>query len=316
MSDSEYYSGGGEKTVAKTVILKKYLWSYLSIMGKKENWSGPKWYVDTHAGTGFTTEMGVNIPGSALRALNYDFDRYYFYEKNPDHFETLVETLNSETDATLSIRTVPNRSEAMACCDEPYIRIMNMDCNEGVKLLTRESPPNSHWFTFVDPEKFSVEYELMECLCQRENMDILFNFQTTAFFRNTGENASHSHEKVESNLGSEFPTDATPDELVTYYKENVFKDLGWHSASRKMISEGSNEWRYDLIFSSQNGTAMSIMSDIFNGNLKDDVKDEIQDWREKTDVDQTGFETFLRVESHEDGDVETADDQSSLGDFS
>lgn len=126
MSDTEYYSGGGEKTVAKTVILDKYLWSYLSIM--KENWGGEKWYVDTHAGTGFTTEMGVDIPGSALRALSHDFDRYYFYEKDPDHFETLVQTIESETNAEFSMGTVGDRSDPRAYCDDPRICVMNMDC--------------------------------------------------------------------------------------------------------------------------------------------------------------------------------------------
>ena len=51
VSGKDHYSGGGEKTVAKTVILDKYLKAYLDIM--KQNWTGQKWYVDTHAGTGF-----------------------------------------------------------------------------------------------------------------------------------------------------------------------------------------------------------------------------------------------------------------------
>jgi three-Cys-motif partner protein len=158
VSENEYYSGGGEKTVARTVILSKYLTAYLNIM--KKHWSGEKWYVDTHAGTGFTRELGVNIPGSALRALDHDFDRFYFYEKNTGNFETLIETLNAETEASLTkgeVEGIP-----MAYGQDPYVRIMNMNCNQGVKYLVRNGGRNAHWFTFVDPEKLLVERELME----------------------------------------------------------------------------------------------------------------------------------------------------------
>ena len=315
MPQNEYYSGGGEKTVAKTVILDKYLWAYLSIMEK--HWGGEKWYVDTHAGTGFTNEMGVNIPGSTLRALNHNFDRYYFYEKDPDHFDTLVETLEQETGESFHIGTIGNRDDRSAFCEDPRISVANMDCNEGVKFLTRNSGSSSHWFTFVDPEKFSVERELMESLRRRGNMDILFNFQTTAFFRNAGENAEHSHDKVATNLGDHFPIDGTPDDYVNFYKEDVFENFGWKSKSRKMISEGSNEWRYDLIFASQNETAVGIMDDIFDSDLKNDVTEEINDWRDSSEIDQSGLNTFIKIDSHGEDQNNTPDDdeQSCLGDF-
>lgn len=315
MSQNDYYSGGGEKTVAKTVILDKYLKSYLSIM--KKHWGGEKWYVDTHAGTGFTNEMGVNIPGSTLRALDHDFDRYYFYEKEEDHFDLLIETLEQETEASFLHGTVSGGDDRRAYCNDPRISVVNMDCNKGVRFLTRHSNSNSHWFTFVDPEKFSVERELMENLCNRGNMDILFNFQTTAFFRNAGDNAEHSHDKVATNLGDNFPVDGSHDELVNFYKKDVFEELGWKSESRKMVSEGSNEWRYDLIFASQNETAVGIIEDIFNSDLKNDVTNEIRDWRDKSSVDQSGLSTFIRIGSHSDDEEETDTDesQSSLDEF-
>jgi three-Cys-motif partner protein len=312
VSDSEYYSGGGEKTIAKTVILDKYLWSYLKIMDS--NWNGQKWYVGTHGGTGFTHEMDVDIPGSALRALDHGFDRFYFYEKDEDHFETLVETLNEEKNVGLEMGHIKDRGERVARSNDPYVRVMNMDCNEGVRFLTDVAHSNAHWFTFVDPEKFSVERDLMEALCERGNMDILFNFQTTAFFRNTGENAEHAHNKVASNLGIDFPKDAdSPDELVEWYRESIYDELGWYSDARAMISSGNNGWRYDLIFASQNGTAMKIMDDIFNGDIQNDVTNEIVTWRKQRGNGQEGLEGFIHVETPADNVTE--DGQSSFDDF-
>lgn len=310
MSGKDHYSGGGEKTVAKTVILDKYLKAYLGIM--KQNWTGQKWYVDTHAGTGFTRELGVNIPGSALRALDHDFDRFYLYEKNPDSFEKLIDTLNEETNASLTRGELPGEDIPMAHSQDPYIRIMNMNCNEGVKYLIDNGRTNAHWFTFVDPEKLSVERELMEKLCQRGKMDILFNFQTSAFFRNASDNASHSHEKVALNLGEDFPKGGSPDDYVEYYQQKIFAELGWESASRKMESEGANDWRYDLIFASQNRTALSIIEDIYTSDLKNDVQREIREWRAKSDVDQTGFETYVNIPTE---DNSPDDDQTQFDDF-
>ena len=312
MSEKEHYSGGGEKTVAKTVILDKYLKAYLSIMKNPDNWSGQKWYVDTHAGTGFTQELGVKIPGSALRALNHDFDRFYLYEKDPDHFETLVETLNEETEASLT-RGESDEGISMASSESPYIRIMNMNCNEGVEFLVRNGRNNAHWFTFVDPERLSVNRDLMEQLCRRGKMDILLNFQTSAFHRNASESADHSHDKVALNLGEDFPIGGTQDDYVEYYRETVFEEQGWRSESRRMESEGDNDWRYDLIFASQNSTALSIIEDIYTSDLKNDVSQEIREWRAESDADQRGLGSYVRIPAANDGPED--DDQTRLLDY-
>lgn len=310
MSEPEYYSGGGEKTIAKTVILDKYLGAYLAIM--KKNWRDEKWYVDTHAGTGFTRELGVNIPGSALRALGHDFDRFYLYEKDPDRFETLVDTLDDNTDASLSRGEVKDTGDPMASSDDPCVRVFNMDCNEGVKWLVDKARSNVHWFTFVDPEKLTLERELIDELCARENMDILLNFQTSAFHRNARDSAGHSLEKVALNLGEDFPMEGTPDEYVEWYEQEVFGEIGWKSASRPMVSEGDNAWRYDLIFASKNGTALGIIEDIYTSDLNNDVMKEIREWREKSDADQKGIESFVHIPT---GDSESDNDQADLDSF-
>jgi 23S rRNA A2030 N6-methylase RlmJ len=62
------------------------------------NWSGEKWYIDTHAGTGYTTiNDRTTIDGSAIIAFdNYvdSFDKFYFYELNEESFHTLHEALS------------------------------------------------------------------------------------------------------------------------------------------------------------------------------------------------------------------------------
>jgi three-Cys-motif partner protein len=303
---TEYYSGGGEKTIAKLVILDKYLWSYMSIM--ENNWSGPKWYVDTHSGTGFTREFGIQIPGSTMRALDHGFDRYYFYEQDDDHFDLLCETLAEEFDLSFDERTLNGSSTRYVACDEPRIRIYNMDSNEGVSWLANEANPNSHWFTFIDPQEMTVERDLLTVLQSRGNMDILYNFQTTGFHRAGAEDADHGHEKVEENVGEDFPIDAGEDEWVEYMKDEVLSGFDFDTTSRKMVSEGDSSWRYDLIFASANGTAEKVMSDIMDTpNLKDDVQEEILQWRQKSPTSQEGLEFYaLEVDTHGSSDEEQA----------
>lgn len=315
MTGSEYYSGGGEKTVAKLVILEKYIEAYLSIMNDPDNWSGETWYVDTHAGTGFSEEFGVPIPGSTLRALAHNFDRYYFYEDDENHFELLCETIESEIGKELWRNLNPDEGPPRAGCEDPKIHIMNTDSNEGVVWLVDKASSHHHWFTFVDPEQFSVTLELMETLRRRGNMDILFNFQTEGFYRNASENADHSHEKVTEGLGEGWPTGATKDELVRYYQETVFEHYGWNARSRKMVSEGDNSWRYDLIFASESATADRIIGDIYGSpHLKNDITKEISKYRKQGGSGQQSIGA-LHVDSHdEDEDVED-DPQTGLGQF-
>lgn len=313
MTANQNYSGGGEKTVAKLVILEKYINAYLSIMNNPDNWAGPTWYVDTHAGTGYSNEFDTLIPGSTLRALSHDFDKYYFYEVNSDRYNLLVENLEDHLNEQFWRNPSPNEGPPRAGCEDPTIRVMNDDSNDGVIWLVKQANSHSHWFTFVDPEKFTVTFDLMETLRRRGNMDILFNFQTDAFFRNASPDAEHSHELVTEGLGPDWPIDAGPDELVEHYKQTVYEDQGWIARSRKMVSEGSNPWRYDLIFSSKSNTADGIMGDIFGSpNIKTDVTNEITKYRNQRDGGQKSL-NWIQIDTHDGED--DGDPQAGLDDF-
>lgn len=166
-----------------------------------------------------------------------------------------------------------------------------MDCNDGVEwLINNRDDSNSHWFTFVDPEGFSVQRELMEQLRDRGQMDILFNFQTTRYRRNSDENADGIESAIR-NLGENFPRNASEDELVKWYEDSVFRDHGWKAKARTMISECS-DWRYDLIFASKKDLAMGIINDIYDSDLKNDVTEAVEEARKVRGSGQAGFASF------------------------
>lgn len=292
---SEHYSGGGDKTVAKLVILRQYIWAYEKIMKSKLEFKD-RWYIDTHAGTGKTylEKSDIHVDGSVLRALQFDFDKYLLYEKNTENFETLATTVEEKTDIELNKdETQTGEERYWGEVDSTTIYIYNMDCNKGVELLVDNARTDPHFFVFIDPEGTSFEGRLLDTLIDRGNVDILYNFQSTGIGRNVSEAAEHSHNSVSRMLGTDdWPRDGDVDDYVEIFKENRFENNGFDSVSKKMVSTGENQWRYDLVFGSGADVANKVMDDIMSRKPEQKVIEEIRKSREHSDVQQEGLEKF------------------------
>lgn len=280
---TEHFSGGSLKTAAKLVIHEEYLNAYTTIMDK--NWQGELWYVDTHAGTGRTVidDYGTVIDGSAIRAIeNYSdsFDGFYLYEHDEKHFTKLHETLSNRFGISFDIG--PVRTEGydfeVARADEPRIRIMQMDSNEGVSFLADVSRESRHWFTFIDPKGLTARRSTLDTLIDRSNMDILINYQTTGVLRSAAEGAEHAHGAVTRTLGDDdWPTSGGEDEYVRLYKEKLEENSEISPVlSRKMVSPFDKRNRFDLVFAAENKTARQIMKDIMTQDgLWEKANDEV-----------------------------------------
>lgn len=306
----------GDKSIAKLVILDKYINGYMNIM--KENWSSDLWYVDTHAGTGVTelSDYRLNIEGSPIRALDFDFDAYYLYELNHDHWKSLCDSIEEKCNISLEYRETKEGDKYAIKESDPRILVFNMDSNSGVEWLIRHGNPSKHWFTFVDPEGLSVRWDLLRKLIDRGNTDILYNFQTEAFVRNSSEKAEHAHETLEEALGEDVPKGKSMDYYVQWFKNEKIEPIGYHTASRRMTSRGSSEWRYDLVFASGNETAVeSLMNDIMTNRktLRASVVEEIESTRDRATDPQEPFDSRLTFEKHGEDSEET---QSGLHEWS
>lgn len=308
-------SYSGDKSIAKLVILEKYMGAYKNIMRK--HWNSDLWYVDTHAGTGVTelSDYRLNIKGSPIRALDFDFDAYYLYELNEEHWESLCGAIEDHLGVSLNYGTIESGQKYAIRDSDPRILVFNMDSNEGVDWLIRQGDNSKHWFTFVDPEGFSVEWDLLQKLITRGYTDILYNFQTEGFVRNSSEGAEHAHDALESALGDDVPKGKSMDYYVEWFREQQIEPLGYHTASRKMTSIGSSEWRYDLIFASGNETAVdNVMSDIManEGRLRASIVEEIESTRNRANNPQEPFDSRLSFDEH---GKESGDTQSGLHEF-
>lgn len=294
-------SYSGDKSIAKLVILEKYLSAYKNIMDS--NWDSDLWYVDTHAGTGVTElpDYRLNIEGSPIRAFNFDFDAYYLYEIDENHWRSLCDAIEDQLDITFDYGTIDSGQQYAIKEEDPRILVFNMDSNSGVDWLIRKGNKSKHWFTFVDPEGLSVEWDLLQKLINRGYTDILYNFQTEGVVRNSSEDADHAHEALEKSLGKNVPKGKSMDYYVKWFREEQIESLGYHTASRRMTSTGGSEWRYDLIFTSGNNTAVdNVMSDIMANEktLRADIVAEIESTRERAENPQEPFDSRLSFQEH------------------
>lgn len=270
VAESPHFPGGNLKTAAKLLVLEWYLDEYVKIMNKQ--WYDDIWYVDTHAGTGKTLcTNGVHIDGSTLRVIRRygdDFDKFYFYEVDHSSFNTLHETLSNSLDLTFDVSTarIPGEDFLVARCDDPYVRIMNLDSNEGVsKLASDLAGGDSHWFTFIDPGGLQADKETLDTLIERGNMDILINYQTTGARRNAAEGAIHAHGSVDRTMGSGgWPLGASEEDLVSLYKERLEEHDEWSVRSKDMTDPNDPTHRFDLVFASAYEVAHRIMNHIMN----------------------------------------------------
>lgn len=275
---ASHFTGGDVKTPAKLKMLDWYLDRYVPIM--ENNWSA-YWYIDTHAGTGMTEcDGGILIDGSTVRVLDQyadNFDKFYFYELSEPHFHTLHETLTERFgyDFDVSETEVPGEDFLVARHEDPYIRIMQMDFNEGVTFLANVADGNPHWFTFIDPKGLTVRRETLDNLIQRGHMDILINYQTTGVMRNAAEEATHGHDSVTWTIGdSDWPVDGSADDFVNEFVDRLEQNEDWEVLSKKLEDPLRSSYRFDMVFACASSVGCRIMQGVMD---RDDLWDAAYD---------------------------------------
>ncbi|WP_227380299.1 three-Cys-motif partner protein TcmP [Haladaptatus halobius] len=266
---TEHFSGGDEKTAAKLVSHEEYLDVYTTILDI--HWDTGLWYIDTHAGTGKTivNDNGLTIDGSAIQAIeNYSdyFERFYLYELSEDHFHKLHETLADRFRLEFDVYETPSEDHdfLVAACDNPYIRIMQMDSNEGVNFLAEHSRSNPHWFAFIDPKGLTAKRSTLDTLLERGNVDILLNYQSTGVMRSAA--AEHSRDAVRRTMGDdEWPRAGSAEEYVQLFKEKLDENRAIRPVLTKdLVSPHDERCRFDLVFACKNDGARNAMEDIMN----------------------------------------------------
>jgi three-Cys-motif partner protein len=157
-------SFGGPWTLLKLEILEKYLNFYVTAM-KNKNFK--LCYIDAFAGSGFVDVKNIGtIPGSAVRAIDYPFDRYVFIENNSEYAKRLEETIKDKRQ------------------NKNFV-ITTGDCNELLKTIDSVSWYSDYWrgVIFLDPYAMNLKWSSLEAISNTKAFDLWYLFPLSALAR-------------------------------------------------------------------------------------------------------------------------------------
>lgn len=206
-------SFGGPWTLLKLDILEKYLNFYVTAM-KNKNFK--LCYIDAFAGSGLVDVKDIGtIPGSALRAIDYPFERYVFIENNLEYAKRLEKTIKEKG---------PNKN---------FI-VTTGDCNELLKTIDSVSWYSDYWrgVIFLDPYAMNLKWESLEAISNTKAFDIWYLFPYSALVRvlqKDGKIPKSHKERINNVLGT------TDWETEIYYESPQISLFGEKDMERVSI---------------------------------------------------------------------------------
>ena len=192
---------GGAWTLLKLEVLEKYLNFYITVM-KNKNFK--LCYIDAFAGSGEVQVRGLGpIPGSALRAIDYPFNRYIFIDSNQYYIKILAENIRRKNPALNT-------------------EFITGDCNSLLSTITSFDWYKNYWrgVIFLDPYAMNLKWSSLEAIAQTEVFDVWYLFPLSAvnrLLRRDGEILDSHRGKINDIIG----TDDWEREL--YYIESRLK---------------------------------------------------------------------------------------------
>lgn len=158
---------GSAWTLIKLEIISDYIKSYLKVM-KHNNFK--LCYIDAFAGSGrVSNKIGADMTGSALRALDFAFDRYVFFEKDESLFMELKDNIENHPEYEKK---------------KDSIIILRGDCNNALSKEITEF--NKYWrgVAFLDPYAMDLDWTTLEQLKKTGIFDIWYLIPYMAIVRN------------------------------------------------------------------------------------------------------------------------------------
>ncbi|MCL2807687.1 MAG: three-Cys-motif partner protein TcmP [Coriobacteriia bacterium] len=154
-------------TEQKLDVVEKYLSAYTTAL---KNQSFRLCYIDAFSGSGNVLLKNDRvIDGSALRALRYPFDRYFFFEKNRSYHLALLERISAD---------YPDKLK--------NITTKNGDCNELLDGIENAPWLSRQWrgVIFLDPCAMDLSWASLEKISKTQAFDVWYLFPLSAVTRN------------------------------------------------------------------------------------------------------------------------------------
>jgi len=162
---------GGNWTEKKLDAVEEYLKFFTTAL-KNQNFK--LCYIDAFSGSGNVILNDRNVTdGSAIRALKYPFDRYFFIERDKEHYLELCRKIKLD---------YPNKSN--------MISVLNGDCNELLQSINGRQWYSEKWrgVIFLDPYAMELDWGSLEKISRTQAFDVWYLFPFSAVNRNLKNN--------------------------------------------------------------------------------------------------------------------------------
>lgn len=157
-------SFGGHWTLIKLDMLEKYLSFYTTAL---KNQHFKLCYIDAFAGSGnVDLRTRESVIGSAIRALEYPFDRYVFIEQDKSYLAALGDRAHQEA-------------------PEKNVELKLGDCNDILKDVLRYNWKQNRWrgVIFLDPYAMNLRWESLISIANTQAFDVWYLFPLSALIR-------------------------------------------------------------------------------------------------------------------------------------
>lgn len=205
-------SFGGPWTLLKLEIIEKYLNFYTTAMKDKFNLC----YIDAFAGSGDVNLKDFRaIFGSAIRAIDYPFNRYIFIENNTEYAQRLKESI---------VLKDSNKN----------FEIVNGDCNELLSRIYSFDWIRKSWrgVIFLDPYAMNLKWSSLEAIAKTKAFDVWYLFPLSALIRllqKDGNIPDKNKERINDLLGT------TAWETEIYYESPQLSLFGEQDFERQNV---------------------------------------------------------------------------------
>ena len=222
----------------KHYFLKEYAKIFTIGMGKK--WSGRLTFIDLFAGPGrcLIEQSGLELDGSPLLALQYNFSKYIFVEETSELLNALKKR----------------------CANSPKINLIEFiqdDSNGCINNIVDRMPSGNLNLAFIDPTDIDIHFETIKAFSRVPNgVDLLMNIQygmdikrNFEVYRGQGE-----FSKLARFLGTDFDLSKLkePRDVIEAYKSRI-GELGYGTVEFRDITvhNSKNAEMYFLLFASK-----------------------------------------------------------------
>jgi three-Cys-motif partner protein len=153
-------------TADKLEFLKKYLPAFVTACKRARKAGAELHYVDGFAGPGKNNINGIEVDGSPLIALDFDFDKYHFIEEKRKPFTALKTLISGHSKA------------------EQVVTLENADFNAIAATVLKKIPWDSPTFFLLDPEGLELHWNTIQLLARRNKADLFVLVSGSGVTRN------------------------------------------------------------------------------------------------------------------------------------